>query len=163
MVKLLGAVMTGGACAYLGIRIRMTLRTREKTLAALITSLEMLESEISFSVNRLKKALKSSDRTGIFTLAADKIGEMTAGEALAFAVESGKTRLCLTGADCEAILTLAPTLGKTDCAEQIKSIRYVKSLISQLHKTAQSDSARLGKLYALGGVLVGLFIVIVLI
>ena len=75
MVKVIGAVMTGFACGYFGFRLSMALKTRVKSLADIRTSLEMLESEINFSVNKLKKAFMRVDRNGLFTAAAEAMEE----------------------------------------------------------------------------------------
>ena len=73
---------------------------------------------------------------------------------------SGK--LCLTSADCDALNLLGKSLGKTDRSDQIKNIRYVKSLADAQRRTAETEYAKYGKLYSSGGVLVGAFIVIAL-
>ena len=57
MVKILGAVMTGFACGYLGFKISFAMKIRAESLNNIITTLEMLESEINFSMNKLKKHL----------------------------------------------------------------------------------------------------------
>ena len=48
MVKILGAIMTGFACGYLGFKISYAMKIRAESLNNIITSLEMLESEINF-------------------------------------------------------------------------------------------------------------------
>ena len=40
MVKILGAVMTGFACGYLGFKISFTMKIRAESLNNIITSLE---------------------------------------------------------------------------------------------------------------------------
>ena len=44
MVKILGAIMTGFACGYLGFKISFAMKIRAESLNNIITSLEMLES-----------------------------------------------------------------------------------------------------------------------
>ena len=163
MVKLLGAIMTGFACGYFGFRLRMNLKTRLISLTNIVTSLEALESEINFSVNKLKKALTRADTNGLFTLAAEKTEERGAEKAWKEAVREMSQKLCLCGADCDALTLLAGSLGKTDCGDQIKNIRYVKSLISAQRSQAETEYTKYGKLYSSGGVLIGAFIVIALI
>lgn len=163
MVKFLGAVMTGLACAYLGLRMSITLKKRVRALSDILASLEMLESEISFSVNRLKKAFLRADRNGLFSCAANNMDQTGAGESWRRAVAENKSRLCLTDADCEGLNLLSANLGRTDAQEQLKSIRYVKTILREQEKQAQSEYARVGKLYRSGGVLVGIMIVIILV
>ena len=62
MVKLIGAVMTAFACGYFGFHISTNLKTRMTSLLDIGSSLEMLESEINFSINRLKKAFERIDK-----------------------------------------------------------------------------------------------------
>lgn len=163
MVKLIGAVMTGAACGYFGFRMRMTLKMRQKSLADICASLEALEGEIGFSVNRLKKAFERVDRSGLFTLAAENIERDGAKKAWCDAVHTMQTKLCLTDADCDALLMLGSNIGKTDSDEQIKSIRYVKSLVAAQEKQASEEYNRYARLYSGGGVLVGALIIIILI
>ena len=163
MVRIIGAVMAGAACAYFGFKQRLTLKKRAESLADIVTSLEVLENEISFSVNRLAKAFKAADRCGVFTLAAENIENLGAGAALKKAVGEMQDKLCLTDADCAALMTLSANLGRTDREGQIKNIRYVKSLIAAQQTAAETEYNRRAKLYSSGGLLIGAAVVIVLI
>ncbi|MCI8403565.1 MAG: hypothetical protein HFE49_01550 [Clostridia bacterium] len=163
MVKIFGAVMTGFACGYFGFRMSMTLKTRLKNLGDIAASLEMLESEIVFSVNKLKKAFLSIDRNGLFTLAAEDMEDKGIGKAWAAAVNGIKSRLCLTEADSDILLMLGRSIGKTDTDDQIKNIKYIKSLIKEQEKQAREEYGRFGRIYRSGGVLAGLMLIILLI
>lgn len=163
MVKIIGAVMTGLACGYFGFRFSATLKMRAKTLADIVTSLEMLESEIFFSRNKLKKAFLHVDRCGIFSDAANEMEENGIKRAWKHAVEKNQTRLCLTNSDAEILYTFGKNIGKTDTDDQIKNIKYIKTMIKEQEKQASGEYSRFGKLYRSGGVLVGLMIVIILI
>lgn len=162
MVKAVGAVMTGFACGYMGIRMSMSLKKRVKSLEDIYTSLEMLESEISFSVSRLREAFCHIDRNGIFADAAEEMTRCGVKTAMEKSLNKNREKLCLSEADCEIILMLSDSLGKTDVQDQIKSIRYAKSMIASQQDTAKNEYARTGKLYRSGGVLIGLMIVVVL-
>ena len=137
MVKILGAIMTGFACGYLGFKISFAMKIRAESLNNIITSLEMLESEINFSMNKLKQAFMR--------------------------VNECSTKLSLKDADKDILMTLGKNIGKTDTDDQIKNIKYIKSMIAEQEKQAQSEYSRFGKMYRNGGVLVGLLIVIMLI
>lgn len=163
MVKIFGAVMTGFACGYFGFRMSMTLKTRLKSLSDIAVSLEMLESEIAFSINKLKKAFVRIDRNGLFTLASNVMEEKGAGKAWSEAVNNTREKLCLTEADSDILLMLGKSIGKSDTEDQIKNIRYVKNLIKDQEKQAGEEYSRFGKLYRSGGVLVGLMLIILLI
>ena len=58
---------------------------------------------------------------------------------------------------------LGKNIGKTDTDDQLKNIRYIKTMIGEQEKQAQGEYSRFGKLYQSGGVLVGLMRVIILI
>ena len=135
MVKILGAIMTGFACGYLGFKISFAMKIRAESLNNIITSLEMLESEINFSMNKLKQAFMRVDKCGLFKCAAENMDEKGVKTAWTNAVND----------------------------DQIKNIKYIKSMIAEQEKQAQSEYRRFGKMYRNGGVLVGLLIVIMLI
>ena len=59
--------------------------------------------------------------------------------------------------------TFGKNIGKTDADDQIKNIKYIKTMIKEQEKQASGEYSRFGKLYRSGGVLVGLMIVIILI
>ena len=73
------------------------------------------------------------------------------------------TKLSLKDADKDILMTLGKNIGRTDTDDQIKNIKYIKSMIAEQEKQAQSEYSCFGKMYRNGGVLVGLLIVIMLI
>ena len=79
------------------------------------------------------------------------------------AVNECSTKLSLKDADKDILMTLGKNIGRTDTDDQIKNIKYIKSMIAEQEKQAQSEYGRFGKMYRNGGVLVGLLIVIMLI
>ena len=153
MVKILGAIMTGFACGYLGFKISFAMKIRAESLNNIITSLEMLESEINFSMNKC----------GLFKCAAENMDEKGVKTAWTNAVNECSTKLSLKDADKDILMTLGKNIGRTDTDDQIKNIKYIKSMIAEQEKQAQSEYRRFGKMYRNGGVLVGLLIVIMLI
>lgn len=163
MVKLVGAVMTAFACGYFGFYISTNLKTRMTSLSEIVSSLEMLESEINFSINRLKKAFERIDKNGLFKSASEKIDEIGIKKAWENAIENNSGRLCITDSDKDILLMLGKNLGKTDTDDQIKNIKYIKTMIASQAKQATEEYNRLGKLYRSGGVLVGVMAVIILI
>lgn len=162
MVKLMGAVMTGFACGYFGFRLSMSLKKRVRSLTDICTSLEMLESEIGFTAERLKRAFLRVDRNGLFTSAAAEIEDKGVKKAWNGAVEKSQKELCLTDADCEALRMLGETIGKTDADNQIKHIKYVKTAVMAQRDGAQAEYDRFGRVYRNGGILIGLMIIIIL-
>lgn len=163
MVKLLGAVMVGAACGYFGFKMSFSLKKRAKSLSDIASSLEMLESEISFSASKLKKAFFRIDRNGLFTLAAGNMENDGIRAAWSGAVKEMRTKLCLAEADSEILLMLGENIGRTDADDQIKNIKYIKSMISRQEECARNEYEKFGKMYRSGGILTGLMIVIILI
>lgn len=163
MVKILGAIMTGFACGYLGLKISYAMKIRAESLNNIITSLEMLESEINFSMNKLKQAFMRVDKCGLFKFAAENMDEKGVKTAWTNAVNECSTKLSLKVADKDILMTLGKNIGRTDTDDQIKNIKYIKSMIAEQEKQAQSEYRHFGKMYRNGGVLVGLLIVIMLI
>ena len=163
MVKILGAIMTGFACGYLGLKISYAMKIRAESLNNIITSLEMLESEINFSMNKLKQAFIRVDKCGLFKFAAENMDEKGVKTAWTNAVNECSTKLALKDADKDILMTLGKNIGRTDTDDQIKNIKYIKSMIAEQEKQAQSEYRHFGKMYRNGGVLVGLLIVIMLI
>ena len=50
----------------------------------------------------------------------------------------------------------------TDTENQIKNIKYVRELLASEQKKAEGDYEQLGRLYRSGGVLGGLFLILIL-
>lgn len=74
MVKILGAV--DRFCVWIfRVKISFAMKIRAESLNNIITSLEMLESEINFSMNKLKQAFMRVDKCGLFKLAAENMDE----------------------------------------------------------------------------------------
>ena len=163
MVKILGAVMTGFACGYLGFKISFAMKIRAESLNNIITSLEMLESEINFSMNKLKQAFMRVDKCGLFKFAAENMDEKGVKTAWTNAVNECSTKLSLKDADKDILMTLGKNIGRTDTDDQIKNIQYIPRRSAEPENPPPRDSRRVGNMYRPGGVLVGLLIVIMLI
>ena len=103
------------------------------------------------------------DKCGLFKLAAENMDEKGVKTAWTNALNECSTKLSLKDADKDILMTLGKNIGRTDTDDQIKNIKYIKSMIAEQEKQAQSEYRRFGKMYRNGGVLVGLLIVIMLI
>ncbi len=163
MVKLIGAVMTGAACGYFGFRASYDMKKRAESLSDIEVSLELLEGEIAFTQSELKKAFERADRNGLLRAAGENIEKLGVKKAWSEAVNEYRPRLCLTRADADALLLLGERLGRTDTDDQIKHIKYIKTLIKGQADAAREEYERLGRLYRSGGLLTGIMLVIILI
>lgn len=165
LLKLIGAIMICAACTYMGIRKSNELRGRYKSLKNIETALGYLETEISFSSNDLKHAFmnidKNADTKGLFRDASEKIEEFGIKKAWAYAVM--KSTMPLLNADRELILMLSAKLGMTDTKNQLKHIGYIKELVNAQSVSAENEYNRLGRIYRGGGVLAGIFIILIIV
>lgn len=165
LIKLIGAGIIFASCAYLGLRKSGDLKARGNALDAVYAALLQLETEISFCVNDLKRAFLSIDKNtrtcGLFRDAAEHMEEYGIKKAWAYAVV--KNPAPLNNDDRELILMLASKLGMTDAKNQLRHIAYIKELVSAQAAAAKSDYDRLGKIYRSGGLLAGLFIILIII
>ena len=130
MVKILGAIMTGFACGYLGFKISFAMKIRAESLNNIITSLEMLESEINFSMNKLKQAFMRVDKCGLFKFAAENMDEKGVKTAWTNAVNECSTKLSLKDADKDILMTLGKNIGRPD-----KEYKIYKKYDSRAGKT----------------------------
>lgn len=165
-LKIIGAVIILTVCAYAGFYFADRLKKRCVYLRNINTALSLLETEISFGGSRLKKALKSVDRTadtrGLFEETAEGLEELGIKKAWHNTVLKKRAELCLTDSDAEALAALGARLGMTDTENQIKNIRYVKEMLNAQQKEAEGEYERLGRLYRGGGALAGLFLILIL-
>lgn len=165
MLKIAGAVMICAACTYMGLKKSTELKNREKSLKSIHTALGHLETEIGFTANNLKRAFlnieKSAELKGLFADAAERIENFGIKKAWTYAVMNSK--LTLLESDRELLLMLGTRLGMTDTKNQLKHIGYMRELISAQAGSAEAEYRRLGSIYRGGGVLLGLFIVLLIV
>ena len=165
LVKLIGALVIFSACTYLGMRRSNELKGRCNALKNISAALLQLETEISFSANDLKRAFlnieKNTRTRGLFKDAAERIEKYGIKKAWTYAVLNNP--MPLTEADRELVLMLCAKLGMTDSKNQLKHTAYIRELVNAQQSAAENEYARLGKMYRNGGLLAGLFIVLVII
>ena len=164
--KLIGAVMIEAACAFMGFYASDRLGKRKKYLGNIISAMSVLETEISFGANRLKRAFEAVDAMidtrGLFSAAAERLEKEGVRRAWAGAVSEKKAELRLDAGDAEVLEMFGGRLGMTDTDEQIKNIAHVKSLLAEREKAAADEYAKSGRLYRSGGVLGGMFLILML-
>lgn len=128
-IRIIGAVMIFSVSTYLGFSFADRLKKRYVYLRNILTSLNLLETEIGFGVSKLKQAFltidKSADTRGLFKTAADNLEDVGIKQAWRGAVYEKRQELYLTDADADALNALGAQLGMTDVENQIKNIKYV--------------------------------------
>lgn len=161
MFKLMGSLMIGASCIYLGLRRSMSLRRRQRSLENIQNTLSVLETEISFGGTDLKNAFLASD-SALLKEAAKTIDDLGIKQSWGRAVKKWAPRLSLSAGDADALLMLGRRLGMTDTENQIKNIEAVKNMLDIHIGAARNDADNFCRLYAGGGVLAGVFIVLML-
>lgn len=161
-MKLIGAVLIFSACTWCGFKVSQSLKNRCVFLERFITALEILKTEIAFSGADLKTAFENAARisgASIFSQAALYIEKEGINMAWKRAVE----QVAISDADRRLIMLLSSRLGKTDAKGQVRHIEYVSGLVSEAKREAVSRYEGTGGLYRRGGVLLGMFAVLILI
>lgn len=162
MLKLIGSIMIGASCVYLGVRRSISFKKRYSSLVDFQNAISVLSTDIAFRETELKEAFINTDNA-IFKEAAKYIENDGIKSAWSKAVKQCSSRLCLTEGDCDTVLMLGKRLGMTDTENQIKNLEGVKNMLDLHIRAASYDAERLCRLYAGGGVLTGLFLVLMLI
>lgn len=164
-MKLIGAAMIFIACAYCGFSLSDRLKKRQMYLGNMITALNLLETEISFGGSRLKRAFirldTAADTRGLFKTAADKTETLGIKKAWSEAVTEKQDELCFSDADAEVLTSFGERLGMTDTENQVKNIRYVKNRLEAQLAAAQTEYKSMGRVLRSGGILSGLFLVLI--
>ena len=161
MLRIIGSLMVGGSCFYLGLRKSLVLKQRYASLQKIQNSLSLLETEIAFGGTELKNALLKADNP-LFIHAAQDIDKLGIKASWANAVKSCASRLCLTPGDCDTLLMLGHRLGMTDTENQVKNINGVKNKLDLHIRAAKYDTEHFCRLYSGGGALTGAFLVLML-
>ncbi len=165
-LRLAGAAAVFASCTVMGFSLSDRLKKRAGYLGNIIEALSLLETEIAFGRSRVKEAFlrvdAACDTRGLFKTAAEKMEEEGIKKAWRGAVEEKRDELRLTDADAEAVISLSERLGMTDTENQIKNIRYVKGRLEPLLKEAEGEYGQAGRLYRGGGILVGVFLILIL-
>ncbi len=166
MIKLAGALCIVLSASYIGFYRAETLRKRLMYLRNIKISLNMLESEISFSQNILERVFKRidgiSNTEGLFLKTSERIGEMGIKMAWNTSVDDVSADMCLKKQDKEALYIFGEGLGMSDKDNQIKNIRHTENMIDSLLNEAEDEYRKNGRLYRSAGFLTGLFAAVIL-
>ncbi|MDO5398094.1 MAG: stage III sporulation protein AB [bacterium] len=161
-MRVFGAAMILCAFTAGGFLISVEMRRRCTFWERFITALEMLKAEIGYNGSDLKKAFAAASEVSglkLFERAADRLSELGIDAAWAEAVREGGANT----EDMKLLLLLSSRLGKTDVDGQLKHIEYISSLAEETRAKAENIYMEKGALFRRGGILVGIFVVLVLI
>ncbi len=165
-MKLAGAAIIFFACLLAGIREADRLKKRTVYLKNIQTALNLLETEIAFGKNHLKRVFKSIEKSadcrGLFEETAENIESLGIKKAWRSALHNKEEELCFKSGDTDTLLTLGNQLGMTDAENQIKNIKYIRELLEKNVQEAEGEYSRLGRLYRSGGAMAGLLLILLL-
>lgn len=164
MLKFFGAVLIISAFGIWGVSKSKRLKKRCDSLLLIISSLNLLENEISYGQKNIASALLSvgtMENFPLFTEAAQNLENSSAF--LAFSEALKNPDLCLLQSDREILLEFSQNLGSVSKEFQISSIFHTKELLSSSRLSALGDYEKYGKLYQNMGFLIGTLIALLMI
>ncbi|AKL95291.1 stage III sporulation protein AB [Clostridium aceticum] len=170
VIKLIISFIIIGCSSLIGIIYANTFIERTKLLASVLSTLQMLETEIVFSATPLpellsKVARKSRTEMGRILENTAEILRRNEGylfpEAWKKAIEGVGDETVFAKEDLDLLLNLGNTLGISDTSDQVKHIRLTMEEIKRNYELSIIVQSKSVRLYRNLGFLVGITIVIV--
>ncbi|MGN1270230.1 MAG: hypothetical protein ACI4UU_05135 [Clostridia bacterium] len=165
--KLFILSMIIGASSAIGILFSKKYANREKELKEMKNSLNIFATKIKFTYEPIPNVfMEISNKIGgnvgnIFARAANRMQEISAGEAWVQALE--ETKYNLNKEDISVIKNLGRMLGQTDLEGQISEIEVVNEFLNSQLENAKEERRKNEKMYRTLGLVCGLTIAIILI
>jgi len=164
MLKFFGAVLIISAFGIWGILKSKKLKNRCDSLLTIISSLNLLENEISYGEKDIASALSSvgiMENLPFFIEIAENLKKSSAFKAFSNALDD--TKMCLSQTDKDILLEFSQNLGTVSKDFQVGSILHTKELLASSRISACSDYEKYGKLYRNMGFLIGSLIALIMI
>lgn len=155
------------ASSAIGILFSKKYANREKELKEMKNSLNIFATKIKFTYEPIPNVFmeisnKIEGNVGnIFARAANRMQEISAGEAWVQALE--ETKYNLNKEDISVIKNLGRMLGQTDLEGQISEIEVVNEFLTSQLENAKEERRKNEKMYRTLGLVCGLTIAIILI
>lgn len=162
--KLAGALIIVGATSFLGWIKASGYARRPRHLRDLQTGLAVLQTEVEYGATPLPEALESAARAAgaavgpIFAQTARQMregGGSTAGDSLRRALEAAADSTALTGSDLDMLAALAPVLGASGRADQVRHLTLARERLAGEEARAQDERKRYEPVARYAGVLLG--------
>lgn len=163
MLKLSGAVLIITAFGLWGFSKSEKLKNRNESLLRIISSLSLLENEVSYAQKSMRDALFTIGalvNMPLFTAVSENIGNLAMQEVFSGALS--KCNMNLSNNDKQMLLEFSQNLGSLDCASQIKSILHTKELLQTAQNEAYEEYKKYSRLYRSTGVLLGVLFSLIL-
>lgn len=158
MLKALGAFLCLIGGALWGMERTKFLALREKELFELSRSAETLSGLVCRFLEPLPEALRRAegDTLSIFSGAAEKIESgMSAGDAFSFALDQEMPYLHLAPDETECLYRFSHGLSAVDTVGQKQNFEMLFEELKRQSEIAHEERIKKGKLYRVGGVLLG--------
>lgn len=170
-LKMSGAVLIVAATSWIGLETAQGFQRRPRQLRDLQSSLQMLETEISYTQTPLPKALEKIARSikgcvgDFFFIIRNRLINTpgtTLGEAWHKGMEYLQEHSALTASDQQILHNFATTLGISDRQDQVKHLKLVMAQLAAAEIKAWDEKAKNARMFKTLGILGGLAIVILL-
>lgn len=170
MIKLIGAVLIAGGGAVWGMNGVMRLRNRVRSLSAVVSSLDIIRSEICDRMTPMPELLELMSKQSaypanlMFKNASDHLCELGKCSFAAIWRYSilNTPEMLFTPQEALVMSELGLSLGRYDAAEQRGALVYTQKRMEQYLKKAEAERERDSKLQAFLGIAAGIFAVIML-
>jgi len=172
IVSIIGCILIIGACSYIGFFLGKQYNTRFEQVKKLRSSLKMLETEISYSMNPLPEALfrigsRISGPVGILYEHVAELLEKNAGLPMEKVWKVGLSKLSeessLKKEELDVLDDFGLGLGGSDREEQLKNLHLAQEHLRIIEASAESDKNKYERMYKTLGVLAGTALAIVFI
>jgi len=170
MTRLLGAALVIAGCGALGLAGVRRLDCRVRDLGELAAGLDALQRELGWRLAPLPQALEAAAKAAhgpaaqFFSQCGEKAGQPDGQTFRQVWRDSlSAAPLCLTDGDKALLDRLGQVLGRYDGDSQCLALEETAADLRQLQGDAADDRRRLGRVYGVLGMTVGLFLAILLI
>lgn len=170
MFRLIGAILVAGGAAAAGLLAAGRLKTRSEALSGLITSIDVIQSEIFFRLTPLPELIKLLEAQSaepvktLFSNCLKHLGDLGRRPFSAIwkqAVEESGS-LELKPGERKTLTELGTVLGRYDAEGQIKAIAYIRRRLENDLDASLREKENQGKLYRTLGAVTGAAVVIIL-
>ena len=166
MLRFAGALLIGAVCTMYGFLSSDQLKKRYVFFREFITSLSVIETEITFGKYELRKIFRrmedKPELCGLYSICAENIKEIGIKRAWEQAAEAAAEKACIRSEDISMVQSLGAELGMSDVEGQKNAIARTRELAKKCETTATEEYNRLGRAYRLCGALAGVFCVLMI-
>lgn len=170
-IKMVGGLLVMAATSCIGLEAAQRFQRRPRQLRELQSSLQMLETEISYTQTPLPKALEKIAHNikgcagDFFFIIRNRIADIpgtTVREAWHQGMEYLREHSALTECDQQLLDNFGATLGVSDRQNQIKHLKLVMAQLAAAESKAWDEKLKNERMFKALGILGGLAIVILL-